>query len=304
MEDGPPGEKGELKMENGFYTALGTPFDDGGNFLAASFARHVEDQIISGVSGLLVMGTMGIEPYVKESEYLKIAKTGVEAANGRCPVFVGVMDNSIERVKDRIKALEGLKIDGVVATVPFYYPVNQEEIKEFFRGIEAFSPFPVYIYDLPAVTKTKISVKTIEYLMQFKKIKGIKTGDIVTARLLSRSTAREEDFGVFFSGLDIFDVAYKYGIMKNLDGMFACTAPLASRMYRSIEKEEYDSAGSCLDEILMLRDTLAGVGIFSGFTYAMNLLGYEGIFSPDYSVKLNGEQADRVRECMKKCELI
>jgi len=291
-------------MKNGFYTALGTPFDDGGNFLTASFARHIEDQITSGVSGLLVMGSMGIEPYIKESEYFKIAKIGAEAANGRCPVFVGVMDNSVERVKDKIKALEGLKINGVVATVPFYYAVSQEEIKEFFRGIEAFSPFPVYIYDLPVVTKTKISVKTIECLMQLKKIKGIKTGDIVTARLLSRSASRKEDFEVFFSGLDIFDVAYRYGIMKNLDGMFACTAPLASRMYESLKKEEYGSAGSCLDEILMLRDTLAGVGIFSGFTYAMNLLGYEGIFSPDYSLKLNGEQADRVRECMKALKLI
>lgn len=291
-------------MKNGFFTALGTPFDENGNFLAGSFAKQIEDQIDNGASGLLVMGSMGIEPYIRDCEYASIAKAGAEAVRGRCPVFVGVMDNSVARVIDRVRVLEGLKIDGVVATVPYYYAVTQEEACGFFGAIGKKSPFPVYIYDLPVVTKTKISIKTIEYLMSQKNIKGIKTGDIVTAKVLADITDPKDDFEIFFSNLDIFDVAYKFGIRRNLDGMFACTVPLASKMYACFEREDYQNAGNYLNGILMLRDTLVGVGVFAGFTHAMNLLGYEGIYSPDYYVKLDEGKKEKIKDCMRKCGLI
>ncbi|MDO8686574.1 MAG: dihydrodipicolinate synthase family protein [Clostridiales bacterium] len=290
-------------MNSGFYTALGTPFDENGNFIAESFTKHIEDQICAGASGLLIMGSMGIEPYVKESEYIKVARTGAEAARGRCPIFIGVMDNSVSRIKDKIDSLSGLKIDGIVTTAPFYYAVNQNEIIRFFTLIAAYSGFPVYIYDLPEVTNIKVDVNIIDMLSKNNNIKGIKTGDIFTARVLTRKLARN-DFSVFFSGLDVFDIAYKYGIMMNLDGMFVCTAPLATMMYANLKNGEYGKAAFYLDQILELRDIFVSVGVFSGFSYAMNLLGYEGRFSPDYCIELKEDQAERVMNCMKKINLI
>ena len=58
-------------MEKGFYTALGTPLDENGNFIPGSMARQIEQQIEAGVSGLLVMGSMGNMTYLKNSEYPK-----------------------------------------------------------------------------------------------------------------------------------------------------------------------------------------------------------------------------------------
>lgn len=291
-------------MKDGFYTALGTPLDDMGNFMQCSFEKQVEDQVSAGASGLLALGSMGIEPYIKDSEYLKIAKTVTYTAKNSCPVFVGVMDNSVSRVKDRIKALAGLKIDGVVATVPFYYAVTQDEVANFFMSLAKGSPFPIYMYDLPGVTKTKINIKTAEYLMMQDNINGIKTGDIITARVLLRSPKRRKDFNVFFSGLDVFDIAYHSGIGMNLDGMFACTSKIALNMYSSLRNSNNEQAGKYLDDILLLRDTLAEAGIFPAFTYAMNLLGFEGRYSPDYSIELKQEQKEKIMVCMKKCGVI
>lgn len=77
--------------------ALGTPLDESGNFIASSFKKHVEDQIVTGAAGLLVMGSMGIQPCIKDSECPKVAAAAAEAAKGACPVLVGVMDNSVGR---------------------------------------------------------------------------------------------------------------------------------------------------------------------------------------------------------------
>ena len=291
-------------MKEGFYTALGTPLDSYGNLVKHSMARHVNDQVEYNASGLLVMGSMGLEAYIRQSEYPVVAKTAVEAARGRCPVFVGAMDNSVARVEERIKSLEGLKIDGVVLTTPFYSIASQEELKSYFTKVAAISPFPVYLYDLPAITKVKINADTVEYLMDNDNIRGIKTGDIFTARVLMRSEKKKDNFGILFSGLDIFDIAYKCGIKMNLDGMFGCTHPIADKMYRLMAQGDYGGGAECLDRILALRNMFIKVGVMRGFTYAMNLMGYEGRFCPDYSIEGKEEEFACIREFMEECELI
>lgn len=290
-------------MKGGFITALGTPFNKNGILMEESFAKHVDDQVEFGALALLVMGSMGIEPYIKGSEYGKTAKVAVDAAKGRCPVYVGVMDTSVERVKDRIDALEGLKIDGIVSTVPYYYAVTQDEAFEFYKSIAAYSKYPVYMYDLGVVTQTKISFDTVMKLSKVPGMKGIKTGDPILARKLLREFGEDSDFDVFFSGLDVFDMAYKFGLKANLDGMFACTGPIASNMYKALEKEDYDSASKYLDDILEIRDTMATVKIFPAFTYIMNKLGYDGIFHPDYMTMLEGN-VEVLDSVLKKCGML
>ncbi|GGD51948.1 dihydrodipicolinate synthase family protein [Paenibacillus nasutitermitis] len=292
-------------MRDGFYPAIGTPLDEQGNVIVSSLKLHVEDQLTADPAALLVMGSMGNQPTVKNSEYAKVAQIAVDAAKGDCPVFVGVMDNSIERVLDRINSLKDLKIDGVVATTSFYFGMNQSEVQRFFEQIAASSKFPVYMYDLPGVTKTKIEVSTATQLMQLDNIVGIKTGDLPTARELHRTQQQNgTNFDVLFSGLDVFDVAYGYGLTKQLDGMFACTTPINKRLYTSLAAGDQKMASQCLDDILLLRNTFVSVGVFNGFTYAMNLLGFEGGFGPDYNIKLDSAAQDKVKQCMLQLKLI
>ena len=43
-----------MNISEGYYTALGTPLDQNGCFLAESFSRQVDDQVKFGAAGLLV----------------------------------------------------------------------------------------------------------------------------------------------------------------------------------------------------------------------------------------------------------
>lgn len=292
-------------MKDGFFPALGTPMDDDGCVVASSLQLHIEDQLNGNASGLLVMGSMGIQAAIKNSEYTRVAQVAAQAANGACPLFVGVMDNSASRVLERIEALKGLNLDGVVATTPFYSGLNQAEVKRFFELISERSPFPVYMYDLPAVTQTKIEAPTAAQLMELDNIAGIKTGDLPTARVLNRlRLQRKARFNILFSGLDVFDFAYSGGLRMQLDGMFACTTPIAKKLYENLEQGNLSAAGQCLDEVLLLRNTFVEVGVMSGFSYAMNLLGFAGSFTPDYAVELSGQQKDAVKQCMQQLKLI
>lgn len=287
------------QFTSGFYTALGTPLTDEGTINSMSFCKHIEDQINADASGLLIMGSMGIEAYIRNTEYPRVARTGAAQVKGRCPVMVGVMDTSISRVLDRISSLEGLPIDGVVATVPYYNTLTQPEIISFYSKIAKASPFPVYIYDLAAITKTKITIETACTIRDtIPNVRGIKSGDLALARTMNRTS--NSDFAIMYSSLDTFDIAYRGGVTKELDGMFACTAPLASKLFSALAAEDTNSsASSFLDAIIRIRNIFIQVGVLPGFTAAMNLLGYDGIFHPDYCTPLDGSEVELIRQALK-----
>ena len=288
-------------MEKGFYTALGTPLDENGGFYAQSMTRHIEQQIDAGASGLLVMGSMGNEAYLRNSEYAKVAACSAAAAKGKLPVLVGVTDVSIGRVMDRVAAISDIEgIDGIVSTVPYYATVNQGDIFEFYNEIANRSSKPVYLYDLAVVTKSATSAATVQKLWKNPNIKGIKSGNMVTHRLLMRAEDRPADFTQMFSNLDEFDIAYKYGIDKNLDGMFACTPKTAKKMYEALAVGDESTGSDCLDKIIALRDLFVSTPcLMMAFSHAMNLLGCEGNFGHDYHRDISAADKERITAMMK-----
>ncbi len=289
------------EFSTGFYTALGTGLQADGRVQAASLCAQIEDQITAGASGLLVMGSMGIESYIRDRHYAEVAQVGSRQVKGRIPVMVGVMDTCIGRVLDRIEALKGLPIDGVVATTPYYNTLTQAEVYTFYSALAKESPYPVYMYDLAVVTKTAIAYETAARIRStLANVRGIKSGNLNLVRSLSLSQAADEAFSIMYSSLDTFDVAYRGGITRQLDGMFACTAPLAQKMYTALRAEDHQQASAALEAIVRIRDVFVSVGVFTGFTAAMNLLGYEGSFHPDYAAAPTEDVRAKVKAVMIK----
>lgn len=288
-------------MKKGFYTALGTPMNPDFTFCEEGMIAQIEQQIEAGASGLLVMGSMGNMSYLKDSEYAKVAKCSAEAAKGRVPVLVGVTDTSINRVMDRVNALEGIDgIDGIVSTVPYYAAVSQDNIYTFYNEIANRSGRATYLYDLPGVTKVATAPDTVKKLWKNPMIKGIKSGNLVTQRVLMRDENRPADFEQMFSNLDEFDIAYKYGIDKNLDGMFSATPKTAKKMYEALDKGDMATAGEALDGILTLRNLYLASGcLMAAFTHSMNLLGCKGFFGRDYDLGISDEMKEKIAAVMK-----
>ena len=286
-------------LQNGFYTALGTPIDDKGNLVSDSLRKHVEMQIENGASGLLLMGSMGIEAYLKNSTYADAVKVAEETVKGRIPLFVGAMDTSIARVMEKIELIGDVKIDGIVLTVPYYATVNDEQAINWFTTLADKSPYPIYIYDLAVVTKYKINMGVIDQIINHKNIKGIKTADWEMIHAIGRKYP-DADFECLYSGLDSFDYANVMGIKKNLDGMFACTPKNGRKMVECFKQNDFEGGRKYLDNILLLRDTMIKYRLMSCFTYCMNILGLDGNFHQDYSLPVSDEGKQKMEEIMRE----
>ena len=286
------------KLNAGFYTAMGTPLDVNGDVIESSLRRQIDMQIEAGASGLLLLGSMGIQAAVKTSAWAEAARIAADHVNGRVALFVGAMDCSVWRAKERLDMIKGLKIDGVVMTAPYYSPVNPTGLFKFFSDVADATEHPLYLYDLPSVTQTKITFPLVEKLILAGKIKGIKSPDPVLARQLHN---KYPECNFLFSNIDCFDVALSYkGIDKVLDGMFACTPKNAKLFVEAYKAGDIETAGKYLDKILWFRDQLLaghpGAALLHVFTVAMNLLGMEGIYSPDYFYTPELDITEKVRE--------
>lgn len=287
------------KLENGFYTALGTPLDKDGNLVSESLKKHIDQQIDAGASGLLLMGSMGIEAYLKNSTYAECVKTAVEAVGGRLPLFVGAMDNSVAKVKEKLDLIGDSDITGIVLTVPFYETVDDEQAINWYLEIADMAQKPIYLYDLAVVVKYKINMCVIDAVINHPNIMGIKTADWELIKAIERKYPNS-DFECLCSRLDSFDYMNMMGIGKNLDGMFACTPKNGKKMADCNRNGDFAGARRYLDNILLLRDTMIEYRLMPCFTYCMNLLGCEGFFHEDYCIDATAEGKAKVKEIMKE----
>lgn len=273
-------------LEKGFYTAMGTPLNADGTLCEKGLVAHIENQIENGASGIFIMGTMGMQPSVKHDVYPLVAKFASETVNNRASLLIGVMDNSLARVYDRIDSLKGLDITGVVATSPFFCGCPAADLTNFFEKIADYSPFPLYLYDQPGLTNVKITEAHIAALAKHPNIKGIKTADINLVRYIKE---KFPEFHLLYSHSDYYGAASTYGVDKFLEGMFACTPKNAKKIADGFNSGNTEEAVKYLKNILELRDLFIKYRVNPSLTVCMNEMGIEGIFHPDYHLDVPAE---------------
>ena len=288
-------------MKAGFVPALGTPLDEKGNLYAESLKKQIDDQIEAGAVGLLCMGSMGMQPAIRQDICPEVAKVAVEAAAGRVPVFVGAMDTSISRAKERMAAMEELDVAGFVFNAPYYFACSRDQMMNYFKAVAASTRHSILLYDLPSVTQTKITYDMVlELLRDVPNFVGIKSADQQMFRKLTLNPDVPEDFIMVYSGLDTFDISYKWGIDKCLDGMCSCTPVNTGKMFKAMAEGDYTTAAECLNNIVALRDAFIGWDLWPAYSTTMNLLGYEGNHAPDYVDPIKPEYVDAIREMLQK----
>ncbi len=148
-------------MKTRLITALCTPLHEDHTLHAGSLEFHIEDQLQYGISGLLAAGTMGLMQLQTDNTYFELVKNSVLFNKSRAELLVGVGDTSFARTLDRIRLVEQFDIDGVVVLSPYLVKYSQAELIDYFASLAKESSKPLYMYDLPGLTGTKLNGKPL-----------------------------------------------------------------------------------------------------------------------------------------------
>ena len=188
-----------MKKIEGIITALSTPFLDG-ELDQVSFKKLLQSQVLQGVDGFVVNGTTAESPCLVRKEVEQIFRW-VKEESGNHTLILGVGGNCTQKTIANTRWAKELKVDAVLAVVPYYNKPPQRGLVYHFQKLADSSELPVILYNVPARTGTGFSLESVVTLSTHPNIVGIKeaSGDLELGRKIIEQT--ENDF-VVLSGDD------------------------------------------------------------------------------------------------------
>ena len=230
-------------MRTCLISAICTPLNDDVSLDVDGLAAHLEDQWRHGIAGVLIGGTMGIMQLLPDATFQDLVRHGTQLARGRGEVLVGAGDTSLARTLGRVQYVEQFDVDGIVVLSPFFLTLGQDDLLAYFREVADRSRKPIYLYDLPGTTKTKLSLDTVLELSKHPNIHGIKcSGDWVDTWRLIHSVDRA--FRVVPAQPRMMDLLVRCGVACNLDGIFAVAPGLTASIVEAAEQTDFALAAA------------------------------------------------------------
>jgi dihydrodipicolinate synthase/N-acetylneuraminate lyase len=142
--------------------------------------RLIEHILGGGVSGLFVLGTTGEGPSLGYRLRRDLVGRVCRLAGGRVPVLVGITDTAFVEALGLARVAADAGAQAVVAAPPYYLPGGQPELREYLHHLVPELPLPLFLYNMPALTKVPFDLETVRIAMDDPRIVGLKdsSGDM------------------------------------------------------------------------------------------------------------------------------
>ena len=142
--------------------------------------RLIEHILSGGVSGLFILGTTGEGPSLSYQLRRELIRRVCTQVKGRVPILVGITDTSFVESVNVARSAAEHGATAVVLAPPYYLPEAQPELMEYLEHLVPELPLPLYIYNMPALTKVHIEPDTVRRAMAEPRIIGFKdsSGDL------------------------------------------------------------------------------------------------------------------------------
>lgn len=168
----------------GTGVALVTPFDDYKVDYEA-LSGIIEYVIAGGVDFIVSLGTTGEAITLDSTECRQILDFTIKQVNGRLPIVAGFFGgNFTHQLTQKIANYNFDGIAAIMCSSPAYSKPTQEGIFQHYKAIEAASPVPIIIYNVPGRTSSNVAAETTLRLANYsEKFIAVKeaSGDLVQA---------------------------------------------------------------------------------------------------------------------------
>lgn len=158
----------------GIVPPMVTPLRARDELDVAGLEQLVERIIGGGVHGLFILGTTGEGPSLSYRLRRELIERTCKLVNKRIPVLVGITDTAFIESVNVAKAAADFGAEAVVAAPPYYMPEGQPELQEYLDHLVAELPLPLFIYNMPALTKVSFELDTVRRAMDNPRIIGLK----------------------------------------------------------------------------------------------------------------------------------
>lgn len=262
------------KLFRGTYTAIITPFTASNAIDWEAFERLVDQQIESGVEGIVFVGTTGESPTLSYQEHQEILRWSVKAVNGRCQVIHGTGSNNTRESIELAEVAADAGADGHLVINPYYNKPTQEGLYRHFKAIADAIDLPIIIYNIKARTAVNLETDTLLRLAAHKNIAGVKEASGDLSQMMDVIRKMPDHFSVLI-GDDALTLPFMACGGDGLISVVSNCAPRAtSDFVRLCLNNQWEDARKSFFALLdLMRDTMVETNPIP-IKYMMHRLGY------------------------------
>jgi len=158
----------------GIIPPLVTPLTGRDTLDVAGLERLIEHVIAGGVSGIFILGTTGEGPSLGYRLRRELIERTCALVNHRVRVLVGITDTAFVESVNIARSAAEAGADAVVLAPPYYLPEGQPELQEYLGCLVPELPLPLFLYNMPSLTKVQWELETLRRAMDNPRIIGLK----------------------------------------------------------------------------------------------------------------------------------
>ncbi|MBL7725744.1 MAG: 4-hydroxy-tetrahydrodipicolinate synthase [Chitinophagaceae bacterium] len=148
------------KKFTGTGIAIVTPFNADGKIDWTAFSKLIEFWIKGKIEYLVVLGTTGESATVHGKEKQEVFSFVKKEVAGRLPLVAGIGGNDTNEVLKGFKEFDLSGYDAILSVSPYYNKPNQEGIFQHYKALDAATPLPIIMYNVPGRTGQSVTAET------------------------------------------------------------------------------------------------------------------------------------------------
>lgn len=223
------------KRWEGIYCALWTPTGPDGELLERELRANLEFLLSKGVHGLLALGSTGEFLHLEIAQRKKYVETVLAGCDG-LPVIVNISDIRPAAVAELGRFSRERNAAAVAILPPYFFPLAQSDLVEFFvRGGEA-AQLPVFLYNFPERVGNRISLETIEAVATRIPLAGVKqSGSEFGYHRSLVELGQKKNFVVFTGSDTALPEAMALGVTGCVSGLANALPDLMRAVYDGVK---------------------------------------------------------------------
>lgn len=269
------------KRIEGIVVPVVTPLDKNGALDGKALCRHHEYLIKNRIAGLFVLGTTGEGPALPLKVKQDMIVKTVENSNKRVPVLVGISADNLEDYLLLADFAARSGADGVVAAPPSYLPLENCELLEFYRILASEQSLPLYVYNMPAMTKIEMPPELILEILHLPGIAGYKdsAGNAANFEKVVAGMKDRQDISLFMGPDTLLERALRAGACGGVNSGANLAPQFMVGMYETCRNGDYAGAEKYqqrivdLQKVYQFRENIC-CGVAAGLKYALSKLDF------------------------------
>jgi len=294
---------------HGIIPPLVTPLRGRDELDIAGLERLIEHVLAGGVHGLFILGTTGEGPSLGYRLRRELIDRVCKQVAGRVPVLVGVTDTAFVESVNVAKCAADNGAAAVVAAPPYYMPEGQPELQEWLDHLMPELPLPLFLYNMPPLTKVPFELETVRYALGHERIAGLKdsSGDLVYFQGVVELLKQRPDWSLFIGPEEKLFDALQLGGHGGVSGGANLFPKLYVRLCEAHHAGDIQQAQRLQQQIQRVSSALYRVGkhpstIIKGIKCTLNCLGICDDFMAEPFRRFRAEERGRVQGRLKEIQ--